>query len=75
MGKKNELGVFVGMIFKEILGLFGVGFTNGIGWMLRGELWHTWESLKVNFKSGKLTHFKVGIQVHEKGNHEINWHF
>jgi len=33
--KKNELGVFVGLIFRENFGLFGVGFTNGIGWMLR----------------------------------------
>jgi len=30
------LGVFCGDdFFRENLGLFGVGFTNGIGWMLR----------------------------------------
>jgi hypothetical protein len=29
---------------------------------VKGELWHTWESLSANFKGGKITHLKVGIQ-------------
>jgi hypothetical protein len=58
------------MIFRENLGLFGVGFTNGIGLMLRENYGTFVPSLRVNFKGGKLIHFKVGIQVHEIGNHE-----
>jgi hypothetical protein len=57
--KKNELGIFVGMIFRETFGLFGVGFTNGIGWILRESYGTLGKSLKVNFKGGKSTHFKV----------------
>ncbi len=41
---------------------------------VKGELWHIWESLKANFKGGKITHFKVGIQVHEIRKSETNWH-
>lgn len=41
---------------------------------VKGELWYTWESLKANFKGGKMTHLKVGIQVHEIRKNETNWH-
>jgi hypothetical protein len=42
---------------------------------VKGELWHTRESLSANFKGSKMTHLKVGgIQAHEMGKHEINWH-
>ncbi len=52
-----------------------------LGWVLQvelgdvmGELWHIWESLKANFNGGKITHFKVGIQVHEIRKNETNLH-
>jgi hypothetical protein len=68
------LGVFEGVTLRADLGLFMVGFANRIGGDVRGELWHTWESLRANFKGGKITHFEVDIPMHEMKKHEINWH-
>ncbi len=59
----------------------GGDFGGKFGWILqgelgdvRGELWHASKSLKADFNGGKMTHFKVGIQMNDMVKHEIHWH-
>jgi hypothetical protein len=42
------------------------GVDLGAGWEL------SWDCLWAEFKSAKVIHFKIGIQVHEMKKHETN---
>jgi hypothetical protein len=71
MGKRDELWVIWGGDFGGRFEVLGGSYK--WNWVVRGKLWHIWKSLRVNYKGGKMTCFKLGTQVHETGKHEINW--